>query len=79
MIDQSAIYQNQQDPNKMKQRKGDSLILTFILVKSITWNIEGAINNLGSKASTTGFMEEMKWVDPISDIIIFINRPNLWQ
>lgn len=33
---------------------------TFILVKSNTWNIEGAINNLGSKASTTGCMEKRK-------------------
>jgi len=31
------------------------ILRTFILVKSITWNIEGAINSLGSKASTTGF------------------------
>jgi len=35
-------------------------ILTFILEKSITWNIEGAIKSLGSKASTTGFMEQKK-------------------
>lgn len=28
---------------------------TVILVKSIIWNIEGATNNLGSNASTTGY------------------------
>lgn len=33
---------------------------TLTLVKSITWDIEGATNNLGSKASTTGCYENPK-------------------
>lgn len=33
---------------------------TFILVKSIGWHIGGDINNLGSKASTTGCREKRK-------------------
>lgn len=42
--------------NASASQKNEKLALTFILVKSITWNIGGAINNLGSKASTTGCM-----------------------
>lgn len=30
---------------------------TLIFVKSKTWDMEGATNNLGSKASTTGCMK----------------------
>lgn len=55
---------------------------TFILVKSSTWNIEGAINNLGSKASTTGCMEkrEKKWtginISYLTSIIYQVTNDN---